>query len=128
MTQTLKSPFSCNYTDSSYAREYRAWTRVTVSMFLVPDRNFLCCLLLTHCRRPDELLAVEMFCSEMGGFPQGLMSWKIKVVPYLNYVRGSLTQKGIRARTVVQLRKAARGLQSSEDKRLMCMCQTPIAE
>lgn len=49
MTQTLKSPFSYNYTDSSYAREYGTWTMVTGSVFLVPDKNFLCYLLLTHC-------------------------------------------------------------------------------
>lgn len=59
-------------------------------------------------------------------FPQGLMSWKTKVVPYSNYVRVSPTQKGIRATVIVQLKKAARGLRSSEDKGLMCICQTPI--
>lgn len=65
MTQTLKSPFSYNYTDSSYAREYRIWTVGTGSVFLVPD-SFLCYQLLTHCTRAGEPLAVEMFATEMG--------------------------------------------------------------
>lgn len=34
------------------------------------------------------------------------MSWKTKVVFYSNYIRVSPTQKTIRARAIVQLRKA----------------------
>lgn len=74
-------------------------------------------------RTVEGVRGVEMFCAEC--FPQGLMSWKIKVVPYSNYVRASPTQQGIRARATAQLRKASRGPRSSEDKGLMCMCQTP---
>lgn len=66
MTQTLKSPFPCNYTDSSYAKEYGTWTMVTGSVYLAPV-SFLCYLLLTHCTRASEPLAVEMFGTEMGG-------------------------------------------------------------
>lgn len=50
------------------------------------------------------------------------MSWKTKVVFYSNYIRASPTQKTIRARAIVQLRKAG-GLRSAEDKGLMCTCQ-----
>lgn len=66
MTQTLKSPFSYNYTDSSYAREYGTWTMVTGSVSLVPD-SFLYFLQLTHCTSTGEPLAVEMLGTEMGG-------------------------------------------------------------
>lgn len=48
------------------------------------------------------------------------------MVPYSNFIRAIPAQKGIRARAIVQLRKDARGLKISEDKGLMCVCQTPI--
>lgn len=103
MRQTVKQPFSYNYTNSFYTRQYGTWAMVAGSVSLVLDNLLhwlqlrLETMLHKHCCTPA---IGDVRDIDVQSFPQGLRSWKIKVVPYTNYIRATPTQKKIKARAI----------------------------